>query len=201
MLEPETIMLSTICSGGCRHCPFSNLSLEQLNLEVNVIDKIITESLGNLIVLSGGEPFQHPQIKEILELLPSYQNKYFRIATGGFVCLFPWLHKLKYLCHNGSLLGISIGTDVISSRVAHDEWLPIWQANIKYVAEMEIPYSLTFTLNEDLKFFKINFESWDRNFKKPEFLYLRYPKNFNLNPWLNDLQRYFSNIPMLQDSF
>jgi organic radical activating enzyme len=83
-----------------------------------------------LTVISGGEPFEHPQIFEILRRL-SNQSNYFRIATGGFIDLTPWIDILKSLSYKkGTLQGISMGTDVLSTRVRHSRWVPTWRKNI-----------------------------------------------------------------------
>jgi hypothetical protein len=103
------------------------------------------ETADALIVLSGGEPFEHPEIAEILMAL-NKQKKAFRIATGGFVNLNPWINNLKILSANGPLQGISMGTDVISSRVNHSNWVPVWKNNIKLFFEYQIPILLHFHL-------------------------------------------------------
>jgi len=155
----NTIMLTTKCSSGCTHCPFSNPDLEKLFLAPTMVQKIMSQSSDRLTVLSGGEPFEHPQISEILTNL-SKQTTPFRIAIGGFVDLNPWINKLKHLNLLGSFLGISMRTDVLSSRVNHSDWVPIWKNNIQLFFEFQIPYSLTFSkgawLHLPLCFQKLN---------------------------------------------
>jgi len=153
-----------------------------------------------LAVLSGGEPFEHPEISEILKNL-SKQTIPFRIATGGFVDLTPWINKLKFLSRpTGTLQGISMGTDVLSSRVNHSKWAPIWKNNIRLFFESQIPYSLTFSIGPDLDFTRLNLWKWTDLFDgKPEFIYLRYSKKELLQEWLHKIQSNFEAIPIIQD--
>jgi len=62
-------MLTTKCSSGCMHCPFSNPGLEKLFLAPATVQKIMSQSSEGLTILSGGEPFEHPEISEILKNL------------------------------------------------------------------------------------------------------------------------------------
>jgi len=196
----KTIMLTTKCSSGCMHCPFSNPDLEKLFLAPTVIQKIMSQSLETLIVLSGGEPFEHPEISQILINL-SKQTTPFRIATGGFVDLGPWISKLKLLSRpSGVLQGISVGTDVLSSRVNHSNWIPVWKNNIRFFFEFQIPYSLTFSVGTDLDFTRLNLWKWADLFDgKPEFIYLRYSNKNALQEWVQKIQDTFESVPIIQD--
>ncbi len=69
------------------------------------------------MVLSGGEPFEHPEILKILTSLPEVTTP-FRIATGGFVKFDLWIEQLQILSkQNTAFKGISMGTDVLSNRI------------------------------------------------------------------------------------
>ncbi len=196
----STVLVTTKCSGGCQHCPFSNPDLEKLFLAPKLIKTIMTQTASRLTVLSGGEPFEHPQISEILTDLGKQTNS-FRIATGGFVDLAPWVDKLKFLSRPaGPLRGISIGTDVLSSRVDHSKWIPIWKSNIRLFFESQIPYSLTFTTGSDLDFSRLDLWKWTGLFEgKPEFIYLRHAQDDLLDEWVRKLKDTFGDILIIHD--
>lgn len=61
-----TIMLTTKCSAKCKHCPFSNLKLEHLFLDLETVQNVLSQSAGKLTILSGGESFEHAEISKIL---------------------------------------------------------------------------------------------------------------------------------------
>src|ERR1700722_13359268 len=70
----DTVLLTTKCSGGCSHCPFSNPTLEKLFLTPEIIRDILQRNSGKLTILSGGEPFEHPAIDKILHMLANQNN-------------------------------------------------------------------------------------------------------------------------------
>lgn len=198
----NTIMLTTKCSSGCMHCPFSNPDLEKLFLTPTIVQRIMRQSPERLTVLSGGEPFEHPEISEILKKIGT-ESIPFRIATGGFVDLSPWINMLKFLSRPpGALQGISMGTDVLSSRINHSNWVPIWKNNIRLFFESQIPYSLTISIGSDLDFTRLNLWNWTGLFEgKPEFIYLRYDNNDLLHEWIKKIQNNFKAIPIIQDAW
>lgn len=196
----NTIMLTTKCSAKCNHCPFSNPRIEHLFLDVERLQTILSQSEAKLTILSGGEPFEHTEISKILTTL-SLQKIPFRIATGGFVDLTPWIDVLKLLSNSFNCLeGISMGTDVLSSRVNHSRWVPIWVNNIQLFFRFKISYSLTFTLETDVDFFRFDLWKWSNFFKdKPKFIYLRYPEEVLLKDWIKKINKTFGNIPIIKD--
>lgn len=196
----NTVMLTTKCSGACKHCPFSKLDLEKLFLSRQKLQEMMSQASSRLTILSGGEPFEHREISEILADMGK-QTHPFRIATGGFVDLSLWIDELVSLSvPRGPLEGISIGTDVISSRVDHSRWVPIWVDNIQLLSRSRVPYSLTLTIGNDLNFTWLNLWSWKEFFdSKPEFIYLRYSRGSILGEWMEKLKNTFGETPILQD--
>ena len=197
----NTVMLTTKCSAGCVHCPFSNPSLKHLFLSSEKIEIILNQSKSELIVFSGGEPFEHPEIASILTKLSS-EAGLFRIATGGFIDLSQWFDQLKNLLKIPcGFQGISFGTDVVSSRVNDFKWVSIWKNNIIFCHRHKIPYSLTFTVDPYLKFTGLNILRWNTIFDDtfPEFIYLRYSDDSIATKWIKTLSRTFSNISIIKD--
>jgi hypothetical protein len=176
--------------------------LEKLFLAPQTIQEIMHQTAAKLTVLSGGEPFEHPQITEILTEMAKQPHP-FRIATGGFVDLSPWIEKLLTLSlASGALDGVSMGTDVLSSRVDHSQWVQIWKENIRLLSKFQIPYSLTLTLGGNLDFIWLNLWKWTDSFDSmPEFIYLRYSRGDLLEDWIHKLQNTFGEIPIVPDEF
>ncbi len=196
-----TITLTTKCSGGCRHCPFSMEGLPPLSMEPSVAVKMSKQSNSQLLIFSGGEPFEHPDILILLQSL-SLERKSFRIATGGFVDLSCWVETLKHLHFFGALQGISIGTDVISSRVNDARWVLPWKRNIQLLIKAKISFSLTITVGNDLVFTHFNLWEWDRRFvKNPEFIYVRYADEELAKEWTRQIATTFRGVNVVLDSF
>ncbi|WP_059359582.1 radical SAM protein [Parachlamydia acanthamoebae] len=196
----NTITITTQCSGGCSHCPFSHPNLPREHLKINTINSLFNSNKTPLVVISGGEPFEHPDISEILDNLKN-QTTPFRIATGGFTDLALWIEKLQSLAKpRGFLEGISMGTDVLSTLSNHKKWVSIWVNNIKLFKEYKIPYSITFTLENNLKFEKIDLEALKNCLEiKPQFIYLRF---FDKNLVREDIEKIidlFDNTQILED--
>lgn len=155
---------------------------------------------GSLTILSGGEPFEHPEIAEILDTLGCQANP-FRIATGGFIDLSPWIDQLCSLSRlRGPLEGISMGTDILSSRVDHSKWVSTWINNLQLFAKFQIPYSLTITLGSSLAFTRLDLGKWKALFEdKPQFIYLRHSREDFLDEWILNIRDVFGDIDIIQD--
>nr|WP_231848195.1 4Fe-4S cluster-binding domain-containing protein [Selenomonas ruminantium] len=79
---------------GCPHClsdcttDGKHITLEQLKRNLDFAYDLIGYSTMQCIVFSGGEPFEHPQIKQVLETIAEYQKRFPRvgvvIATNGY---------------------------------------------------------------------------------------------------------------------
>lgn len=191
-------MITTKCSGGCEHCPFSNPLLEKLFLPPKAIVKILHQTIEKLAILSGGEPFEHPEIDEILTDLSEVTTP-FRIATGGFIMLEPWVDKFKSF-RDTAFRGISIGTDVISNRINHSDWVPIWEHNVNLLIQEQIPFSLTFTISSEFQVSRFDIFSWSEIFKgMPEFIYLRHFDEASRDVWLEKIQTTFGKTPLIID--
>lgn len=147
-LSDNLILVNYSCSANCRHCPYGKQdSLPRPHSEVI---KDINLAQDELIILSGGEPLelQENSLQRYVQAI-CLLRKYFRIATGGFVCLsrydrwldpLPWFH------------GFQIGTDVLfeSRNSSFDYFSTLWEENIDYLNENMRPYSITITLGPDV---------------------------------------------------
>jgi hypothetical protein len=195
----HTIMSTTICSAGCSHCPFSAPSMDKLSLPVETIAKILAHRAGSLVVLSGGEPFEHPELRSVLKLLACHPGRY-RIATGAFVPLAPWREELLCLRReNPGFEGISLGTDVLTSR-CRDPKLPIiWKENLRFLTAARLAYSITLTLGDSLDPALVKeWKAWGAN---PDFFYVRH-RGLGLErigEWTSALREEFPRASLLVD--
>ena len=153
MLNPqaETLIITSKCSGGCGPCPFGSGLLPQRFLPAEMIVERLCSSAAPLVVLTGGEPLEHPEFSEIVELLAARSTDGclapFRIATGGHIAFSEI--DLKRLKNITSFTGISLGTDVLSEVCSkRAEHSLIWNQNVQLFNLLGFPYSLTLTLHE-----------------------------------------------------
>lgn len=199
ILPARTLMLTTTCTGGCVHCPFSHPALKQVSMRRDVFRKILADSKGEYLVLSGGEPFEHPRISEFLADLLSHSAP-FRIATGGFIDLEPWGNELAALIHqNCGFQGISLGTDSLTSRCPEPRHAKKWAENLTLLNRLQIPYSITITLGADLSLTLLN-DLLSLNCC-PTFIYLRHrglPQE-NLSSWQRGLREALPSLNILED--
>lgn len=170
-------------------------------MSLSEITEILNQETHHIVILSGGEPFEHPQISEILDQLLAHQI-FFRIATGGFLNLNKWVEKLSFFRKLGLLDGISLGSDVLTSRVKNSKHSEIWKQNIDLFTKYQIPYSITITLDHslDFKYFDI-FNKSSPFIDLLQFVYLRHPRDFILNKWVEMIRDAFGPIPLITDSY
>lgn len=143
MLNLGTISVYSGCSAGCLHCPYSKESLGNAMKKEELV-KTIECIESPFILLTGGEPLEHPKIVSLLAEMSS-MGKLFRIATGGHIPLFPFLNLLnnKFFC------GFSIGTDILIKQRNRGNLRVNWLKNILLIKERKIHFSITITLGMD----------------------------------------------------
>jgi len=146
MLTGTFIKLTESCSAGCSHCPFASETPAHVPVQ-KVIDKI-NASPQPLIVLSGGEPLEHPDLNTIIGKTSLMTDKIFRIATGSHIPLQDYIESIK---NTGNMTGVSLGTDVLfQSRNSNGHSEQFWK-NVDVLGNAEINYSITLTLGSDIK--------------------------------------------------
>lgn len=192
-------MITTQCSGGCSHCLFASPELKRLNLDSSKVIELAHKTSSGMVIISGGEPFQHPEISKILADFRD-SGLMFRVATGGFVDLSAWLEILSLLFREKRLQGISVGTDVISSRVISGKWDEIWKHNIHLLSINNIPFSFTLTIDYAFNFERSAFFEWISQKKySPTFIYLRYQSECLANKWMKMIKEVLPNVPILPE--
>ena len=74
------------CNLSCSHCLFSCSPKDRIELSLERIIQLSNEaySLGcNVFVLTGGEPFVHPEIEKIIDHILSFKDVHLCILTNG----------------------------------------------------------------------------------------------------------------------
>ncbi len=189
----KTIMVTTKCSAGCVHCPFSSSEMKNLSLSVERIIFLMESSQEELVILSGGEFFEYGQLTHLFEKLKMKSIKKFRIATGNYIPLNSYIQELRNL---QNLDGISIGTDTF--RDNPDQWIN----NLRLLQTKHIPYSLTFTLIKKYPFFLDFFLAVLAHYTlKPQFIYLRVDEDSLIakKDEIQKLKTYFNATPFIED--
>ncbi|XGC80100.1 hypothetical protein ACES2L_12260 [Bdellovibrio bacteriovorus] len=164
-------------------------------LPLSAIERIFALTNEELVVLSGGEPFEYDHLPGLFELLKEVKAP-FRIATGGHIPLANHGADLKNMPR---FVGISLGTDVLSPRSPkYMEHKKIWAANVAFLNNHQIPYSLTFTVQGDLNLSKLVSETSALG-SAPEFIYLRISSNKNKQLVQESLQQSFPETFIITD--
>lgn len=96
------INITSRCNMKCEHCRgayegATDLSIDDFENVIKFCYRNIAKGAGFLI--SGGEPFLHPQFKKILKLLKKYSRKdeFVSITTNGSFITKEWLDFLQNL--------------------------------------------------------------------------------------------------------
>lgn len=86
--------ITDYCSMGCSHCMSScttegkHITTEQFIKNLDYAYSVVERSVNHSIIISGGEPFEHPQIRDILRIIGNYAKKHptvlVYVATNGF---------------------------------------------------------------------------------------------------------------------
>jgi organic radical activating enzyme len=167
--DTKIIMATTLCTARCRHCLFSSSALPKRFLSAATIEQIATAASERYLVLSGGEPFEHPEIEDICSRLTSVGKPY-RIATAGHIDLKQFEPILTR--NSPHLVGLSVGTDVFL-RPENQEFLSVWQRNFDLLHALKVPYSITITLQDETHAIERLFDFIDDRDIKPQFFYIR----------------------------
>jgi MoaA/NifB/PqqE/SkfB family radical SAM enzyme len=138
------LQITEHCSAGCSHCPYQ---AENIFLSLGQIQIALASLKDPFVTLSGGEPLEHPDFEMICCYLES-QGIAYRVATGGHIGLGKVLPQLQ--AHHG-FLGVSMGTDILSSRNSRYDLKKIWLNNLSLLELSKVSWSLTVTpdWNED----------------------------------------------------
>jgi MoaA/NifB/PqqE/SkfB family radical SAM enzyme len=80
-----SLMLTSACNNNCQMCfERENLNKKGGHLELSTIKKLVSQAKNKkiLVLLTGGEPFLHPQIWEVIQLFNN-KNIHLSICTNG----------------------------------------------------------------------------------------------------------------------
>jgi hypothetical protein len=143
-MNSTLLQINDGCSATCQHCPYAKRIASH-----QTIPTLIAEMEGfDYLVVTGGEPLEHPELTSILNLIDQ-KEKFFRLATGGhrnLINLIPLLQRLTFCA------GVSLGTDIlIPERNSHTNLAEVWQCNVDYLKVNAISFSFSITLGQDFQ--------------------------------------------------
>lgn len=110
------------CNMNCEHCRAANeprkfIKISEIEKILKFISKVKSENFR--IVLSGGEPFLHPQLIEILNLIKKYGIEQIAITTNASLIKNETLKKLNNLNFKNFIIQVSL--DSIDEKI-HDKF-------------------------------------------------------------------------------
>lgn len=137
------IPITDYCSMGCSHCLSSctiegkHITKEQLVKNLDYAYSVVKNTIKRTILITGGEPFEHPEIKDVLEIVGGYAKKYptvyVFICTNGVV-----------LANDNKLLNwyreyIKRYKNVLTQVVNYPEYYPqnLTEKNIYYLSKIQ----------------------------------------------------------------
>lgn len=140
------------CDLGCPYCyqglndrVGTDMSLEQVRL---ALDRIKAVNPHCQINLSGGEPFSHSRIHEILDIIEEYGFRFCILSNGSFIDEKAAVHlkQLKnFLYIQLSLDGATAETHEITRGAGH---FPKVMAAFRSIVEQGLPFKLATTLHD-----------------------------------------------------
>lgn len=118
-LSGFTIYLTNDCNLRCKHCWVSGGEKADY-LDFKLIQKRVSESVEmgvKYFLLTGGEPFMHPDIDDIISYIVSYENVFLSVETNATM-----IHEkqIRQLAKHNDRIKLIASVDASSSKV-HDE--------------------------------------------------------------------------------
>ncbi|MEY4065190.1 MAG: hypothetical protein RIR26_1398 [Pseudomonadota bacterium] len=210
----EPLMITSRCSAGCSGCPFGSQEMPQRWMPVGSILERMRNSRAALVVVTGGEPLEHPEFDQLTEELLRTDEGLttpFRLATGGHV---PLAGRVEGWTHLRAFEGISLGTDVLnqgshkkdfpfSENHPAREKISIWKENVRWLNEENIPYSLTLTLfpNHDETVVSTLLGQVASCGAHPQFIYVRLPDEKNDSArTLETINQFYPHVTVVFDA-
>ena len=99
-----TIELTDYCPHGCKYCS-SNTTRSRLdarNIEMDVIENVLSGKHFKRIILSGGEPLSHPMFYDILQMAKDFADD-----------VVVYTNELTHICYNASVIdGIYVAANL-----------------------------------------------------------------------------------------
>jgi len=170
------LRITNKCHMGCSHC-FDNASPEGKHMDFDTFRnslKFISRSTAKMILLTGGEPSEHPQFIEIAELLKRKMARpeLMIIASNGM-----FLHNKKY---TEEILSLNIKIQITNDQRFYPQSIPIIEhENLCYINEIQHLFPLGRAVTNNLSIDDMEIK-------------LVYPKCFNARSIVRS--RYISNF-------
>ena len=151
-LRSAYLTVTRWCDLACPYCyqglndrARTDMSLDQVRLALDRIKAINPECQINL---SGGEPFSHPRIHEILDIVEEYGFRFVILSNGSFIDEKAALHLKsleKFVYIQLSLDGATAETHEITRGKGH---FPKVMAALRSIIDQKVPFKLAPTLHD-----------------------------------------------------
>lgn len=193
------IEITTCCNQECLNC-FAESSYKKpgLNMGVTDFERIIGSRISERIrfTISGGEPFLHPQIKNILDIPRTYPSANYWINTNGFINNIQ--NYIEPLINNEWNIAFSIhGARSTHNLYTKSDSYDLVKANIIYLSKF-LNTHIYSVINKNTTLSDINELVRLKNLTNSSFLRFIVPREFgriNLNYDNNVIE----NIPAAHD--
>lgn len=139
------------CNLACSHCLFSSSPLKKATLKKEKIFQLAGEaySLGcRVFALTGGEPFVHPDIEDIIKQLVAFENAHTVILTNGMNLPEFFNHG----AHDHDKLHLQISMDGLGKnhdRVRGKGAFQKLTHNLEWLNSKNIPFTLSMSVNNE----------------------------------------------------
>ncbi len=139
------------CNLSCTYCLFSCSPKETPHLSFNEIAKIVKEAkeLGcNIFVLTGGEPFIHPEIEQIIDFIFGFKDVHLCILTNGMnlkrILKERWMEPERF--H----LQISVdGKEKSHESIRGKGTFSYLMDNLLWLKEKEFPFTISMCVTKE----------------------------------------------------
>lgn len=151
-LQEVWFHLTNRCNQSCRHCLFSSSPRETAELSGSRIREIAAQAAGlgcRVFSLTGGEPFVHPELEEIVDSLLGHEEAHVVVLTNGTLlrdhagALGRWPRERFHL--QISLDGLQPGHDEVRGKGAFDTLI----ADLAWLKAKKNPFTLSMCVNAD----------------------------------------------------
>jgi len=137
-----TIEITDKCTLNCSHCSTNAINQGSKFLTIQKIENILAEfSDFDVVRLSGGEPFEHPMIREILKTIKQKNKQAWILSSGvkgGKAIPKELLNETKKFI---DMIVFSIyGCEEIHNKVCNSNSYELLKKSVESVIEEKIPF-------------------------------------------------------------
>lgn len=173
------IEVTTACNQNCLNCFSNSFPDGKMNfIDIDSIKQIINDRIKSRIriCITGGEPFLHPQINQILNIPNSFKDLNFVINSNGYLIMSDDI--LNCLINNEWLLAISIhGNQNHHNKYTGTNSHSTIISNLKILSQ-KIPLHIYCVIHRYIDKDDVDYLFWLRDYFKVNYLRFILPREF-----------------------